>query len=117
MAWSWSYSNEGLDLIQFAIGEQDRTDLETAFAEHRAFAAKGRSNVKFDFNHSEYRRSLKLAETLAEDTLAAEVYRLAEEFSTCSNGAHGAWYCPYGCHEIELNAYEGRYQKMRAEDE
>lgn len=107
--WSWSYSNEGIDLIMKGIENEPLHDLEVAYAEFEAYRLKDRPNVKHEFNSAAYRRALKQARLIAEtgeDILVSAIQSRAQEFSGSDNGGWNAYYCPYGCHTINLNDAE-----------
>jgi len=105
MAWSWSYSDEGLSAIMAGIENLPLDDLITCYAEFEAYRLRNRSNVKFDFNRTAYRRGLHQARLIAdtgEDILVSAIQSRAEELATSDNGGWNAYVCPYGCHTVNL---------------
>jgi hypothetical protein len=100
MAWEWSYTNAGLENILENLHDKPQTWLAECLAEWQATRTK-EYQAKFRVNRWE--KCLAWCLTLPQDTLADAIYDRAYEQSTCENGGHDAWVCPYGCHTVSLD--------------
>lgn len=110
MAWSWSYSSDGIEAIRDAINRQDRDWLEICWAENTAaqpVVGEETGEVdpcsKPDLDLTEYNRALAVARTLPVDVLCDAIFDFACNIATCNNGAFEAWCCPWGCHTVALD--------------
>lgn len=104
MAWSWSHTAEGIQAVMDNIADQSEDWLETVYAEWRA-AKKDPHHCGWDsvaFNERRYERALKWAKQ-HHDFLVEPIQTWTEELSTCTNGGHEAWCCPYGCHTVPFD--------------
>jgi len=98
MAWSWSYSNEGINNIRNQIHAKDREWLEICWAEN--YAAEPITDEETgevdhssepELNSEKYEEGLQMASEMAEDVLADAIFDFACEIATSSNGGWEAY--------------------------
>lgn len=99
MAWSWSHSQQAYEDAHENLSNLDKPMLEIIFAEWRAAQEKHGAidSVSPLFNQRKYDRALKHAQTLSHDVVVDFIWEKASEQTTCENGGHKAWMCPFGC--------------------
>jgi len=113
MVWSWSHSQQAYDNAEENVRKQSREWLETVYAEWEAKIPDSE-----DMNDKKYRKALKAAKKLADDTLADYIWEKMSQQALCENGGHQAWACPYGCgpHLVSFD-YEDEDEDEEEEDD
>lgn len=121
MAWSWSHTADAYVYAESRLRKKSQKHMAEIWAEWKTWTRaqeekleeareEARENdwVEPDqvsesgaFDQNYYRTQLKEAwaiiKRVGKDTLADDVWTLASEYATCTNGGHEAYMCPYGC--------------------
>jgi len=100
MAWTWSYTNEGIDAIMNAIGREPAVRLCEGLAEQRAAFFDDLGNL--EMSEALYQEWYARFQNLPLDIIIDGVREATTEIETCSNGGFETWYCPFGCHTVTL---------------
>lgn len=115
MAWSWSYTREGLSNICDQIHAQSREWLEVCFAENEAAffpvdeeTGESDESGEPELDLGKHAVELERAKGLPSDVLADCIWDHAERIATSDNGGFNAYCCPWGCHTVTPDPVESQ---------
>ncbi len=107
MAWEWSYTQEGLAIIDERISRMKWPLLREIYAEIIVHSDETlNESDPDDYWKAEMKTQKKYEEgKLAGDVVVSEIQGFARRQATCENGGHRAWVCPFGCgpHLVSLD--------------
>ena len=101
MAWEWSHSVEAYEAVRLNIGDLPRGRLMLILAEWKANVG----DCSDSFDEEIYCSAMQDLERsfLLNRFFAEEIYDLAQDQATCTNGGYEAWICPFGCHTVPFD--------------